>query len=85
MILTKKLGFNDFFDSNNKIYYSYEGYSDNSPLFQNNTVWINKSCDALKGDINFMKQQNNIMGVTPQLFKTKIVKLLFYQMELFHG
>lgn len=73
MILTKSLGFYNFFDNSGKIYYSYEGYSNNSPLFQNNTVWLEKSCQAIGGDLEYLKKQKNIMGVTPQLFKTKIV------------
>ena len=76
MILTKKLGFEDFFDTNDKIYYSYEAYSDNTPLFQNNTIWLEMSCKAICGNLEQLKTEKTIMGVTPQLFITKIVSEL---------
>ena len=76
MFLLKKLGFDDFFETNGKIYYSYEAYSNNSILFQNNTIWLEKSCSAVRGNLEELKKEKNIMGVTPQLFINKIVKEL---------
>jgi hypothetical protein len=78
MFLLKKLSFDDFFESSGKIYYSYEAYSDNSNLFQNNIIWLEKSCSAIGGNLEELKKDKNIMGVTPQLFINKIVKELIH-------
>ena len=75
IFIMKKLSIKDFFDEHGKIYYSYEGYPDNiSNSFANCHIWINSSCEAIGVDIDYIKAQNNIMGVTPQLFSTEIVK-----------
>ena len=74
IFILKSLSFSDFFDENNRIKYSFEEYSDNSQKYMTNTIWINSACDAIGVDIEYIKLQKDLMGVTPQFFKTQIVK-----------
>ena len=76
MYLTKNLSLCDFFDENEKIYYSFESWSDNGPNFANNAKWYTDSCETLKYDNSMLKKSNKLMGVTPQLFITRIVHQL---------
>jgi hypothetical protein len=73
MLLTKPLYLKDFFDDNMRIYYSFEGWSDNGPLFQNNSIWLIKSAEIIGIDIESQKKRKDIMGVTPQMFITDVV------------
>jgi len=78
IFMLKNLYIEDFFDDDGKIYYSYECYpgcSNNiNNTFANCHIWIDSSCEAIGIDIDYIKTQNNIMGVTPQFFSTEIVK-----------
>jgi hypothetical protein len=78
MYLTKKLSIDDFFDKNGNIYYSFESWSDDSIHFANNTNWLSSSCEWLNYDKFDLKQSTKLMGVTPQLFITRIVHQLLH-------
>jgi hypothetical protein len=76
MFLTKHLQFSDFFDNNGNIYYSFESWSDNGQNYANNTLWLTNSCNILNYDVNELKNNKYIFGVTPQLIITRIVHQL---------
>lgn len=76
MILNTYLCYNDLFE-NNKICYGNDEYPDNNLRdYQFHYLWLDGSCDVIGVDLNYLKQHTNIMGVTPQLFITDIVKEL---------
>jgi len=78
MYLTKELSFSDFFDKHGNIFYSFESWSDNGPNFANNTQWVMDSCERLNYPLSELKNSKHLMGVTPQLFITKVVHQLLH-------
>ena len=75
LFLVKKLKYTDFFNEG-RIVYSHEGWTDNSSNFSTNSRWWEGSCKMLRFDLNKIKENSFNMGVTPQLFKTKLIKEL---------
>jgi hypothetical protein len=80
LFLIKNLYYDDLFH-NNKIKYTYEGWTDNSINYSNNTSWWENSCNMLKSDVEKIKTSNFNMGVTPQIFKTSHVKKLIQDIK----
>jgi hypothetical protein len=78
MFITKKLNFSDLFDKEGKIYYGYEEWPEPSlnKGFQTHHLWLEGACESIGIDIEYLKKEKFIMGVTPQLFVTSIVKEL---------
>jgi len=78
MFLTKKLNFSDLFDEEEKIYYGYEEWPEpnSGKSYQSHHVWLEGACKTIGIDIDYLKKEKCIMGVTPQLFITDKVKEL---------
>jgi hypothetical protein len=87
IFIVKPTSMKDFFDDDGRIFYCYEAHSENVEWLNNmcslfkttieyatHPIWISSACEIIGNDINFIKSQTDIMGVTPQLFKTDIVK-----------
>lgn len=73
LFLVKELKYSDFFNGDKTIY-SFEGWTDNSSNYSTNSRWWEGSCRMLQYDINRIKEGKYNMGVTPQLFKTELIK-----------
>lgn len=73
LVLTKPLSYSDFFHEG-KIKYSYESWTDNGPKFSTNQIWWSKSALMHKYNVQDLKKYPDLMGVTPELMITDIVK-----------
>ena len=84
MYLIKSLKYTDLFYEN-KIIYSHECFPHNNPPGYTNNIWWNQSCNLLDYNIKNLYDKNNLMGVTPQLLDTQIVKDLLIFLEQKYG
>lgn len=74
--LNQKFNYEDIFSSG-KIKYSSEPWqTENSIYYSTNSNWWKNSCKILNYDVEKLKDKNDLMGVTPQVLITTIVKSL---------
>ena len=81
LIITKPLRFSDFFDDQQRIYYSHESWPTNVTDFATNTSqWqLSLVCSGLHP--NSLIGCKNLMGVTPQLMITRIVHQMIHSLS----
>jgi hypothetical protein len=84
MYLIKPLCFDDMFYEN-KIIYTHEKFPHNNPPGYTNTSWWENSAKLLNYNVEKLFDRNDLMGVTPQLLLTCVVKDILLLMESKYG
>lgn len=79
--LTQPFGYKDLFSESNRIKYHFEPWqTENGPKYSTNSQWWEQSAKILDFPMEKLKEERELMSVTPQILVKSIVQSLLYEL-----
>jgi hypothetical protein len=79
--LTRPFGYENLWVNGKLSYHSEPWQTENGPKYSTNSQWWEQSAKILDFPIEKLKEEKELMSVTPQILVTSIVKSLLYELK----